>query len=112
MTSVLRPIAIHVEEPAAGTFRWVLIERDDGSGTWAPIQKSGAATDTYRQAMADGLLALQSMIEDLDVGPRLTAQKDIPANHHRSDDAASADDAEEAQPRTARPTLFGFGSAR
>ncbi|MDA8445657.1 hypothetical protein [Paracidovorax valerianellae] len=113
MTNILRPIAIHVEEPAPGAFSWVLIERDDGHvDTWTPIRKAETAADTYQQAMADGLLALQSMVEDLDIGPRLTAREGWPRKDHRSDSAPQADDSEDAQQRPAKPSLFGFGPAR
>lgn len=69
MRAPLRPIAVHVTEPSAGAFRWELLERDD-AGQWALLQTADAAALTYRQAMADGLVALQSMIDDLDAGPR------------------------------------------
>lgn len=37
------------------------------------VECSPKATRTYRLAMADGLVALQGMIDDLDAGPRENA---------------------------------------
>jgi len=71
MSSRLREIAIHVCEPAAGSFVWVLSER--GQGRWKELQRADSGVSTYRQAMAHGLLALQSLIQDLDIGPRQTS---------------------------------------
>jgi len=85
----LRNIAVHVEEPQRGAFAWVLIERETAD-TWREIERAHAQAATYREAMADGLLALQAMIEDVDQGPR-----------------------ESAAPRGAgRKPFFGFGPVR
>lgn len=107
----LRLIAIHVEEPAAGAFRWVLRERGD-SGDWAELERAPAAAGTYHQAMADGLLALQAMVDNLDTGPRRNSP-------HAGANAAPGDDVEQA-PGTVdetpavpkRRAFFGFGPAR
>ncbi|GKT18818.1 hypothetical protein AVHY2522_20245 [Acidovorax sp. SUPP2522] len=50
MPSALRPIAIHVQEPAPGDFRWVLMERE-GGGAWAEMERSESAAGTYHQAL-------------------------------------------------------------
>ena len=73
MPSPLRLIAVHVEESPAGGFSWVLSERV--GHRWGEIEKSNSAVSTYRQAMAEGLLALQAMSEDFDLGPRRPAQR-------------------------------------
>lgn len=111
---MLRHIAVHVEEPAAGGFHWVLTEQSHGSA-WLEIQRAGRAAGTYQRAMADGLLALQAMVEDLDAGPRRAAPG--PARRKAARAPAVMDrqgtrmpPAEDAPP--AKPSLFGFGPAR
>ncbi|MET1116393.1 MAG: hypothetical protein ABWY08_15785 [Comamonas sp.] len=74
MPHPLRSIAVHVEEPRRGAFAWVLLERENAD-TWREIERTQRPAATYRQAMADGLLALQAMIDDLDQGPREPAQR-------------------------------------
>lgn len=109
--TTLRPIAIHVQEPAPGRFEWVLTERGSGNA-WAETQRAPAPAATYRQAMADGLLALQALIDDLDIGPRCTAAQ-APVQHGpagRRARPASSDAA--PPPLPARRSLFGFGPAR
>lgn len=88
----LRHIAVHVEEPKPGRFAWVLSER--GEHGWQALDTSAAPRTSYRQAMADGLLALQSLVDDLDAGPR-------------SADGTATED----KPAAAR-SYFGFGPAR
>lgn len=108
--ATLRPIAVHVQEAAPSRFHWVLTERGSGNA-WAEIQRAPAPASTYRQAMADGLLALQALIDDLDIGPRSAAAQ-APGQHgppgrrarQASSDAAPA-------PLPARRSLFGFGPA-
>ena len=65
----LRHIAVHVEEPDPGNFAWVLTERK-GGGSWRELDKCTAPLATYQAAMAAGLVVLQAMVGDLDVGPR------------------------------------------
>lgn len=72
MTKLLRSIAIYVEEPQRGSFAWVLIERETAE-TWRELERARRHAPSYREAMADGLLALQAMSEDLDQGPRDSA---------------------------------------
>lgn len=107
MTTTLRPIALHIEEPATGDFAWVLIERQ-GQQAWTEINRATSAVGTYQEAMAAGLAALQGMVDDLNVGPRQPAG--------RADDAGNApvDDADATEPRHragAKP-FFGFGPAQ
>ena len=66
--SSLRVIAIHVEEPQPKRFIWVLTERDGPS--WQELARAAAPARSFKKAMANGLLELQSMVEDLDAGPR------------------------------------------
>lgn len=100
MPSTLRLIAIHVEESGDQGFVWVLTERS-GPG-WTELQTAEAAQPGYQQAMAQGLLALQALVDDLDIGPR------------RGDAEEPADEKEApAEPTGPRPgSLFGFGPVR
>jgi hypothetical protein len=100
----LRPIAIHVEEAEEGDFFWVLIERSRGD-TWKEIERAGEPVATFKTAMADGLIALQAMTDNLDVGPRVPSPK-----AGKADTAAEEDEGEPAKP--ARKSMFGFGPAR
>lgn len=132
--SRLRTIAVHVEEPEPGRFAWVLTERHGPH--WADVGHADATTDTYRQAMADGLLQLQSMVDDLNIGPRTQkaaaapesgkarkaapkrtradaeADKDADADAVSDADADADADAELAEPAPKRKAFFGFGPAR
>lgn len=98
----LREIAVHVEEPRPGRFAWVLSEREREGGRWAELQRASAPVDSYRQAMADGLLALQALVDDLEQGPR---KAQAPAGRSRP---AAAPPAAPPRPRG----FFGFGPAR
>lgn len=113
----LRLIAVHVEEPEPQSFLWVLTERN--GARWREIGRPDAASSTYKKAMADGLLALQAMVDDLDAGPRARGA---------GSDAEPAQSAEQIAPEQApapsgpteagsaqRPgknAYFGFGPAR
>ncbi|MCD2513375.1 hypothetical protein [Comamonas endophytica] len=93
MSKLLRSIAVYVEEPKRGSFAWVLIERENAD-TWREIERAHHHADSYHGAMADGLLALQAMTEDLDQGPRESAGQ-------RSAGHAGGE-----------ASFFGFGPAR
>ncbi|WP_062362179.1 hypothetical protein [Variovorax paradoxus] len=69
-TTPLRRISVYVEEPEAGWFQWVLAEAAEGLSIWHDLNAADEWQPTYREAMAEGLLALQEMIDDLDQGPR------------------------------------------
>ena len=100
MHTSLRTIAIHVEERAAGSFSWVLSERDDAA-LWTELRRAPAGVASYQQAMAQGLVALESMVDDLDQGPR------------RADTPPAADKGPAAGPKAPpKPSFFGFGPAR
>ncbi|KQP49086.1 hypothetical protein [Pseudorhodoferax sp. Leaf274] len=113
----LRHIAVHVEEPKPGRFAWVLSER--GVHDWEELDRSAALSERYQQAMAEGLLALQAMVPDLDIGPRSVDELALASMH---DDARPAekqvDHAAKGQKRGGRAapaagkSYFGFGPAR
>lgn len=70
----LRDIAVSVRATAAGRFEWLLLEGGIASG-WAEIDASASPSDSYKTAMADGLLALQALIDDVEMGPREVVQE-------------------------------------
>lgn len=76
-TGRLRSISLTVEEPDAGDFRWLLLE-SNLQGEWIKLSAATISNSTYRAAMAQGLLALQGLIDDLEAGPR-----DTPADNGR-----------------------------
>jgi hypothetical protein len=93
----------------------VLTERS--AEGWEYLDRSASPAGSYHQAMADGLLALQALVPDLDVGPR-TLGESAPAREKPSapeKDAGSA--AQEHKSGTnSTPAVgksyFGFGPAR
>ena len=89
MAGALRAIAVTVEEPEPGAFVWVLVEQ---GSEWAQFSQAEKARGSYARAMADGLLALQDLIEDLEIGPRM------PELHH--------------SPATRASFGFGFGGLK
>jgi hypothetical protein len=66
--SSLRRIAVTVVEEEEGAYRWRLIEQFGED--WHVLKQQSRSTGTYKAAMAAGLLDLQRMIDDLDMGPR------------------------------------------
>lgn len=71
----LRRISVYVDEPEHGWFQWVLAEAAEGLSIWHDLKAAKEWVPTYKQAMAEGLLALQDLIEDLDQGPRAELPK-------------------------------------
>ena len=69
-SSPLRRIAIYVDEPEPGWFAWVLSEAAEDPSTWSQIETTDEWLGSYKEAMGAGLVALQAMVGDLDVGPR------------------------------------------
>lgn len=63
-------IAVYVDERQDGWFQWVLIEQLASGSEWAALSSAEHWFKTYHQAMAAGLLELQGLVDDLDVGPR------------------------------------------
>ena len=105
----LRHIAVYVEEPKPGRFAWVLAELEGRS--WRPLEQSGSPVESYKTAMAQGLVALQAMVEDLDVGPREADAPGLESDAGESDhqEARHAAPAKEAAPGK---RYFGFGPAQ
>lgn len=107
MTANLRLISVHVEELEGGLFSWVLLERS-AREVWTELDRSTAPSETYKQAMAEGLVALQSIVDDLDVGPREAEAESDPGEFEES---ASEKTTTGRQPGQG-PSIFGFGPAR
>ncbi len=106
MPSTLRQIAVHVEEPSQGKYQWVLNEIDGGQ--WTEIGRANKAVTTYKVAMADGLVALEAMVDDLDVGPRF--QDDAPAEEGAGEEASVKEPSNGVRPSARQ--FFGFGPVR
>ena len=104
MANPLRRIAVHVDEAAQGAYRWILIEQKTKSAKWAEIDAASEPIDTYKEAMAAGLIALEALIDDLDVGPRDAAPSRAAPSKAASPEAAP----EEALPKR-QGGHFGFG---
>lgn len=111
----LRHIAVHVEEPKPGRFAWVLSERV--AQDWQELNRSAALSESYQQAMADGLLKLQALVPDLDTGPRSLDEPSFTHEDARSPEK-QAGRAAKRQKRGAKrapaagKSYFGFGPAR
>jgi hypothetical protein len=82
----LRSISVTVDEPEPGLYFWQLLEHNGLD--WEQLAFADKPARTYSQAMSGGLLALQALVEDLDVGPR---------------------EAEVEAAAPAKRSLFGFG---
>ncbi|CAA2109343.1 hypothetical protein [Variovorax paradoxus] len=110
----LRRIAVHVDEPRPGKFEWVLNEAlSPSSESWTPLDRAKRPVDSYRKAMALGLLALQALVDDLDAGPRAAQEDGLQHEDEDNDDAPAARGSRRAQDGKAatpgRRTAFGFG---
>ena len=103
MPATLRRIAVYVDEPAAKDFCWVLMERG-AKGAWTEMGRSAAPAATYHRAMADGLLALEGLVDDLDQGPR-----SLPRKGQRAQALSENEPQHGAEP--GRSSFFGFGPA-
>ena len=111
----LRHIAVHVEEPKPGRFAWVLTER--GAHDWQELDKAVSLAQSYHQAMADGLAALQALVQDLDVGPRsvdeqASMHEDARSPEKQADRSAKQQKRGEKNAPAAGKSFFGFGPAR
>lgn len=104
MLAALRRIAVYVDEPAAHDFRWVLMERGP-KGAWAEVNRAISSAATYHRAMADGLLALQGLVEDLEQGPRAESRPGRRAK-------PLPDSSPQAASEPSKTSFFGFGPAR
>lgn len=65
----LRAISLTRQEPEAGTFRWLLLESHQ-QAEWVELLSADVPDKTYVSAVAKGLVALQALVHDLDIGPR------------------------------------------
>jgi hypothetical protein len=93
MDTLLRAIAITVEEEEPGAFVWRLLERE---GTeWTSLDTASRSVGSYAKSMAAGLAALQALIDDFDAGPREEVRT-RPSTGHRN--------------ASAKP--FGFGTLK
>ncbi|RZI65520.1 hypothetical protein [Variovorax guangxiensis] len=71
MSNQMRSIAVTVEETKPGVFLWRLLEHDGAE--WTPLDVASRSVRSYAESMAAGLVALQALIDDFDVGPRQAA---------------------------------------
>ena len=74
MPNPLRSIAVTVEEAEPGAFVWRLIEHDGTA--WTPLDVAPRSSRSYAKSMAAGLVALQALIDDYDIGPREAARRE------------------------------------
>lgn len=79
MSNQLRSIAVTVEEAEPGAFVWRLLEHD-GTG-WTPLDMASRSVGSYAKSMAAGLVALQVLIDDVEVGPRRAVCAVLAADH-------------------------------
>jgi hypothetical protein len=90
----LRSIAVTVFEDKEGAYRWRLVELEDEG--WRVLGQQSRSAKTYKAAMAAGLVELQKMIEDFDVGPR-------------EDESEPEQEPEEGKKKSGAAFGFGFG---
>lgn len=107
--STFRTISVHVEEPTPGLFVWVLSERSGGN--WRELKSSSLAVRSYKVAMADALVALQAMVDDLDIGPR-TTDASILTHAKKKREPTAAEGKAAAEKAAPAKSFFGFGPVR
>ena len=61
-----KPIKLIVDEPAPGSFYWVLVQTAPDGSAPKEIKSSEAAADTYEGALAGGTRALDALIRQRD----------------------------------------------
>jgi len=105
MTTDLRAIAVSVEAADPG-YRWLHFERQPESDVWVVLNRSPEPSATYHQAMAEGLVALELLIDDLALGPR--SMKPTDSQSHRQKEAEGAQKAEQPSAKPSK-RFFGFG---
>lgn len=105
MNDSLRAIAVTVESASKG-FRWVLLEKDAQTEVWTTLERSKALCESYKQAMADGLVELESLMDDLNKGPRMPIA--VPETATAEEMPGQAKERSE----TSKTKFFGFGPAR
>lgn len=110
MSQRLREISVTVTESNPDAFKWLLLERD--ADEWRRLEAASASVDSYREAMANNLLRLQSLIDDLERGPRKTDRlenKPTASSRPRERHADSSQSADGSSNKSLRGTAFGFG---
>lgn len=93
---------------------WVITERVN-EDRWSEIDRAEDGYKTYKSAMANGLVALEEMISDLDVGPRRDAEQtdQTPTLQGRVQPAPSDEkDAASPKGKPKKAACFGFGPIR
>jgi hypothetical protein len=76
MTSHIRRIAVHVDEPEPGQFFWVLMEEGDDASQWREIESAAEGCDMWLDALQAGMAALIEYAPDERIGPRSTGGED------------------------------------
>lgn len=70
VTSHVRRISVHVDEPMPGHFFWVLMEECDDASHWMEIASSDLSYDRWLDALHVGVRALEGYATDERTGPR------------------------------------------
>jgi hypothetical protein len=70
MTSHIRRISVHVDEPEPGQFFWVLMEEGDDASQWHEIESAAEPYDMWLDALQAGTKALIEYAPDERIGPR------------------------------------------
>ncbi len=61
-----KPVKLIIDEPAPGSFYWVLVQTgSDGTGG-AELKSSEASAESYEAALASGTRALEAVLRDGD----------------------------------------------
>ena len=70
----IRRISVHVDEPAAGHFHWVLMEEDGDASVWKELEAGEDSYDLWLDALSAGTAALMKHVPDERIGPRLSGE--------------------------------------
>lgn len=87
-------------------YRWLHLEKQPAGEVWVVLNRSSEPSATYHQAMAEGLVALELLIDDLALGPR--SMKPTDNQSHRQKEAVIAQKAEQPSAEPSK-SFFGFG---
>lgn len=71
----LRHLALSVDEPEPGVYRWLVLESDDAMKTWFVLEAADDPFDTFSDAWDDGAAQLRDM-GDAQHGPRAEEHED------------------------------------
>ncbi|WPB58318.1 hypothetical protein [Xylophilus sp. GOD-11R] len=103
-----------MEESEDRHYHWVLSERRHGE-VWQELDRSSKSFATFHEAMAAGLVALEQLVDDLDLGPRSRPAAKAGTRGRDSaspDEDAGHDTGSARQGADERKSLFGFGPVR